>query len=96
MKNKNTDNPDNKNANQLVDLVLELQSMTNNKDFAYPYATGMLISIIEGARCYNDDIQASINRTYEGFQEDLEKLKAKKFDDLQRVINSAKPEELYA
>ena len=73
MKNKNTIN---RTTNELVNLIMEEQELRNNKDFAYAYATGALIAIIEANRSYKDDIQDVINRQCEAIAETIEKLKA--------------------
>ena len=88
MKNKN-----NRTTNELVNLIMEEQTLRNNKDFAYAYATGALIAIIEANRAWGDNIQDIINRQCEATQEEIEKLKMRQ---IQKVCNSAKLEELYA
>ena len=92
MKNKNN----NRTSNELTDLILEIQRLSGNRDSAYAYVTGSLISIIEGNRNHGDNIQNMINNLYEDYAEELEVLKAKKMDELQKVANSASLEELYA
>ena len=75
MKNKNTID---RTANQLCDLILEIQTLNGNRDFAYAYVSGSLIALIESNRRYKDDMQDMLNRQYEALEKDLEDLKKKK------------------
>jgi hypothetical protein len=75
MKNKNTID---RTANQLCDLILEIQTLNGNRDFAYAYVSGSLIALIEANRRYKDDMQDMLNRQYESWEKDLEDLKKKK------------------
>jgi len=63
-------------ANELVNLIIELKKAQGQPEAAYPFATGSLIAIIDGARngCYS--VQECIDRNYEGYSEDLAKLQA--------------------
>lgn len=76
MKNKN--NVINRTTNELLNLILEEQALRHNKDFAYAYATGALISIIECTRNWKDDIQSTINNQYDATAESIAELKKKK------------------
>jgi hypothetical protein len=79
MKNKNIRTGRDKNtANHLLNYIMQEQTLRNNKDFAYAYATGAFIAIIEAARMYGDDIQDVINRQCEVTAEEIEKLKLQK------------------
>lgn len=71
MKNKN-----NRTTCELLNLIMEEQQLRNNRDFAYAYATGALISIIEANRLYKENIQDVVNRQCEATEEAIEKLKA--------------------
>jgi hypothetical protein len=75
MNNKNTTN---RTAGELTDLVIEIQTLNGNRAFAYAYATGTLIALLEGNRLYKDDVQTTINRQYAALEEDLNDLKKKK------------------
>jgi len=86
-------NKNNRTTNELVNLIVEEQALRDNKDFAYAYASGALIAIVEANRVWGDNIQDIINRQYEATLEEIEKLKMKQ---IQKVANSAKLEELYA
>jgi hypothetical protein len=63
-------------ASELVNLIIELKKAQGHHEAAYPFATGSLIAIIDGARngCYS--VQECIDRNYEAFSEDLAKLQA--------------------
>jgi hypothetical protein len=87
MKNKN-----NKTADELVDMILEVRKKQDGTSTRYAYATGVLIALIDGARSMND-LQEQINSSYESYEKELQTLKLK---DLQKVANKAKLEELYA
>jgi len=69
MKNKNTVD---RTANDVCNLIVEIQKLRGNGFSAYAYATGVLIAIIEAARRYQDNIQDVLNRQYESFQEELD------------------------
>ena len=89
MKNKND-----KSANTLVDLIIQVESKKGST-YGYAHATGVLISIMDWSRCSSDKntLQNEINYQYTRYENELQALKTK---DLEKVCNSAKPEELYA
>jgi hypothetical protein len=76
MKNKKEEN--NKSASDLLSLIFQEQELRNNRDFAYAYATGALMAVIEANRAYGDDIQSVINRQCEMIEESINSLKLKK------------------
>jgi membrane-bound ClpP family serine protease len=88
MKNKN-----NKTANELVNLILELREKQGHGNTAYAYATGALISMMDYAResSNKDALQDQINTAFAYTTDDLNKL-----EKLKKVCNEAKLEELYA
>jgi hypothetical protein len=77
MKNKNTID---RTANELCDLILEIQTLNGNGSFAYAYVSGTMIALIEANRRYKDDMQGLLNRQYEALEEDLADLKKKATD----------------
>jgi len=68
MKNKN-----NKTANELVDLIITLKQKEGNRDFAYAFATGVLISLIHWSRENKDKntLQNEINNNYKYYSDAL-------------------------
>jgi len=68
MKNKN-----NKTANDLVNLILDLEKMKGN-EFGYALATGVLIGIMDWARESSDNttLQNEINYQYNRVKKDLD------------------------
>jgi len=63
-------------ASELVNLIIELKKAEGQRDAAYPFATGSLIAIIDGARNGSYTVQECIDRNFEAFSEDLAKLQA--------------------
>jgi hypothetical protein len=69
MKNKN-----NKTANELVDLIITLKQKEGiGRDFAYAFATGVLISLIDWARTSSNKntLQNEINNNYKYYSDAL-------------------------
>jgi dTDP-D-glucose 4,6-dehydratase len=89
MKNKN-----NKSANDLLNLILDVQRMKGN-DFGYACATGTLVSLMDWARESSDPhtLQNEINYQYNRVENELLEIKSK---ELQKVANKASMEELMA
>ena len=85
----------NKSANELVDLILEVREKHNGSSTGYAYATGVLIAIMDWARSTGSikDLQEQINSNYEFYEKELQALN---LQDIQKVANKAKLEELYA
>ena len=71
MKNKN-----NKTANELVNLILELRKKQGHGNTAYAYATGVLISMVDYAKDSSNKnaLQDEINSVYAYTTDDLNKL----------------------
>jgi|688.fasta_scaffold618431_2 hypothetical protein len=69
MKNKN-----NKSADELVDLILEVREKHDSTSTGYAYATGVLITIMDWARNTGSikDLQEQINRNYEFYEKELQ------------------------
>ena len=68
MKNKN-----NKTANELVNLIIDVQRKQGNADTAYAYATGVLIAIMDWS-CNSSNknaLQDEINREYNYYSDVL-------------------------
>ena len=61
-------------ANELVNLIIDLKKAQGQPEAAYPFATGALIAIIDGARNGYYTLQDGIDRNYEAYEQDLAKL----------------------
>ena len=61
-------------AHELVNLIIEVKKAEGQYDAGYPYATGVLISIIDGVRNGFTTLQSSIDSNYELYKQDLAKL----------------------
>lgn len=85
----------NKSANELVDLILEVREKHNGSSSRYAYATGVLITIMDWARSTGSikNLQDEINSNYELYEKELQALQ---LQGIQKVANKAKLEELYA
>ena len=95
MKNKNND----KSASELLNLITEVREARiggKYDQFAHSYAVGILISIMDNARNGYNDLQESINSSYEQHSKELQKIKDQEMINLQKVCNEAKLEDLYA
>lgn len=79
----------NKSADELVDLILEVRDRHNGTSTRYAYATGVLITIMDWARSTGSikNLQEQIDRNYELYEKELQALKLK---DIQKVANKAK------
>ena len=92
MKNKNDIQ-----VHELVNVIYELQELKGNRDFKSSYALGTLQAILDWeVRGFNKGfrtLQETINNSYEAVKKELDALK---MEQVQKVANSAKLEELYA
>jgi hypothetical protein len=92
MKNKN-----NIQVHELVNLICELQTLKGNRDFMHSYALGTVQAIldweIKGFYKGYRTLQEVINDSYDNVKTELDALK---MEQIQKVANSAKLEELYA
>ena len=79
----------NKSADELVDLILEVRDRHNGTSTRYAYVTGVLITIMDWARSTGSikNLQEQIDRNYELYEKELQALKLK---DIQKVANKAK------
>lgn len=93
MKNKNTTD---RQVHELVNIICELQTLKGNRDFMH-YALGTVQAIldweIKGFYKGYRTLQEVINDSYENIKTELDALK---MENLQKVANTAKLEELYA
>jgi len=86
----------NKTAADLLKIILEVREAKNGgryDEFASSYATGTLISIMDSALKGYYPLQEGVNLSYEAHENELQKTK---MEQIQKVANAAKPEELYA
>jgi hypothetical protein len=94
MKNKNTIN---REVHELVNIICELQTLKGNREYMHSYALGTIQAILDWeVKGFNKGfrtLQESINNSYDIIQKELDALK---MNDIQKVCNEAKLEELYA
>jgi hypothetical protein len=84
----------NKNINETVALMMELQKLKGNKDYAYAYCLGMCQGIINSA--VHTSLQECIDSTYINIQAEIDWLRKEKLESLKKTCNKASIEELYA
>jgi hypothetical protein len=82
----------NKSADELVDLILEVRDRHDGTSTRYAYATGVLITIMDWARSTGSikNLQDEINNNYELYEKELQALQ------LQSIQKVKKPEPLTA
>jgi len=94
MKNKNTVN---RQVHELVNIICELQTLKGNRDFQHSYALGTIQAIldweIKGFYKGFRTLQEVVNDSYDNVKTELDALK---MEQIQKVANQSKLEELYA
>jgi hypothetical protein len=64
----------NYSANELVDLIVKVKRSRGDFDnsIAYPFATGVLIALIDSSRNGQCDLQTEINNNYRHYSKELQ------------------------
>ena len=70
----------NYSATDLLNKIIEAKRAQGGTyaEMAYPFASGVLISIIDGVRNYGNDLQKEINSNYHFYTKELAWAKEKK------------------
>jgi hypothetical protein len=73
IKNNTTTAMKNYSAHELVDLIVKVKRTQGdfNNSIAYPFATGVLIALIDSSRNGQHDLQTEINNNYRHYSKEL-------------------------